>query len=136
MHNVLLVTKGHPYEREPFYDVFDAMAHVNWTLVEQPAAQALFSVDQAAGYDAFVLYDMPGIEFMADGAPKFVPPREAFKRSFLELLEAGKGLCFYIMQLRVGRLGLSMQKLLAGVFSICQRICVASPAKIQVIATT
>jgi len=94
MHNVLLVTKGHPYEREPFYDVFDAMAHVNWTLVEQPAAQALFSLDQAAGYDAFVLYDMPGIEFMADGAPKFVPPREAFKRSFLELLEAGQGFVF------------------------------------------
>ena len=69
MQEVLLVTKGHPYEREPFYAVFDDMAEVNWTLVEQPAAQALFNVSQAKAYDAFVCYDMPGIAFQADDAP-------------------------------------------------------------------
>ena len=31
---VLLVTKGHPYKRQPFYDVFDADTGIEWTLVE------------------------------------------------------------------------------------------------------
>ena len=35
MREVLLVTNGHPYEREPFYEVFDDLTDVNWTLVEQ-----------------------------------------------------------------------------------------------------
>ena len=44
---VLLVVKGHPYQRQPFYDVFDADAGVEWTLVEHPAARALFHPDRA-----------------------------------------------------------------------------------------
>ena len=94
MREVLLVTKGHPYEREPFYKVFDDMAEVNWTLVEQPAAQALFTVEQAANYDAFVMYDMPGIEFQAEGGPKFLEPGESYKKNFAELLESGHGFVF------------------------------------------
>ena len=94
MREVLLVTKGHPYEREPFYAVFDELADVNWTLVEQPAAQALFNVRQAAKYDAYVMYDMPGIAFRADGAPDFAEPDEQYKKEFLELLEQGHGFVF------------------------------------------
>jgi len=44
---ILLVTKGHPFEREPFFALFDGLEGVNWTHVEQPAAQALFNVMQA-----------------------------------------------------------------------------------------
>ncbi len=91
---ILLVTKGHPYEREPFYAMFDAMPDVNWTLVEQPAAQALFSVEQARRYDAFVLYDMPGIVFRPGQAPGFPAPNDDYKARFLELLEAGHGFVF------------------------------------------
>jgi len=94
MHEILLVTKGHPYEREPFYAVFDEMADVNWTLVEQPAAQALFNVDAAPRYDALVCYDMPGIQFRPDGPPVFEEPSERFKDNFLALLEAGQGFVF------------------------------------------
>ncbi len=94
MREILLVTKGHPYEREPFYAVFDDMADVNWTLVEQPAAQALFNVTEAAGYDAFVLYDMPGIQFRPDGPPDFAEPGARYRERFLELLEAGHGFVF------------------------------------------
>jgi len=94
MREILLVTKGHPYEREPFYALFDALDNVNWTLVEQPAAQALFSEEAAAGYDAFVCYDMPGIEFRPDGPPLFSPPPQQYKDNFLALLEAGHGFVF------------------------------------------
>jgi len=94
MCEILLVTKGHPYEREPFYAMFDQMADVNWTLVEQPAAQALFNIEQAQPYDAFVCYDMPGIQFRPDGPPLFPEPGERYKQRFLELLEAGHGFVF------------------------------------------
>lgn len=91
---VLLVTKGHPFEREPFFAMFDAMDGVAWTHVEQPAAQALFSVEHAAGFDAFVLYDMPGIAFHPDRPPDFPAPDRSYQHRFRELLEAGHGFVF------------------------------------------
>jgi type 1 glutamine amidotransferase len=92
--DVLLVTKGHPFEREPFFEIFDELDGVDWTHVEQPAAQALFSVEQAARFDAFVLYDMPGITFHGDRAPTFSRPDASYRERFLELLEAGHGFVF------------------------------------------
>ena len=94
MHEILLVTKGHPYEREPFYAMFDAMPDVAWTLVEQPAAQALFNIDAAAGFDAFVLYDMPGITFRKGQPPLFTPPTQHFVEQFESLVQAGHGFVF------------------------------------------
>lgn len=91
---ILLVTKGHPFEREPFFDVFEHMHDVNWTHVEQPAAQALFNVKQAARYDAYVLYDMPGIQFHADREPTYLEPDEEYKADFRKLLDAGHGFVF------------------------------------------
>ena len=91
---ILLVTKGHPFEREPFFQIFDEMAGVDWTHVEQPAAQALFSCEEASRFDAFVLYDMPGIRFSPDDGPEFLEPPARYKQNFLELLEAGHGFVF------------------------------------------
>lgn len=93
-HDILLVTKGHPFEREPFFAMFDALDGVAWTHVEQPAAQALFAVEPAAPFDAFVLYDMPGIVFHADGPPDFPAPDPTYQRRFFELLEHGHGFVF------------------------------------------
>ena len=39
--NILLVTKGHPFERDAFFGMFDDI-DVNWTHVEQPAAREFF----------------------------------------------------------------------------------------------
>ena len=52
-----------------------------------------FSPQNARGYDAFVLYDMPGIEFSPSGV-RFHEPPEQYKRDFLELLETGHGFVF------------------------------------------
>ena len=90
----MLVTKGHPFEREPFFEVFDTMEGVDWTHVEQPAAQALFTVKQAAAYDAYVMYDMPGIRFTGVGEPEFLEPDPEYKANLLELVEAGHGFVF------------------------------------------
>lgn len=90
--NILLVTKGHPFERDAFFAMFDAM-DVNWTHVEQPAARVFFDPAFAADYDALVMYDMPGITF-APGGPIFEEPSEQYKTSLMALTEAGKGLVF------------------------------------------
>jgi len=92
--DVLLITKGHPFEREPLFAMFDALPAVRWTHVEQPAAQALFDPEHAAAYDAFVLYDMPGIEFRQHGPPRFVEPDERFKARLRALLDLGHGFVF------------------------------------------
>ena len=91
---VLLVTKGHPFEREPFFSVFDDMEGVGWTHVEQPAAQALFNPEEAARFDAFVCYDMPGIRFDPDNGPVFAEPSDRFKRHFQSLIDTGFGFVF------------------------------------------
>ncbi|MBO6565877.1 MAG: hypothetical protein JJ956_14085, partial [Pseudomonadales bacterium] len=90
--NILLVTKGHPFERDAFFSMFDAL-DVNWTHVEQPAARLFFSPDNAEPYDALVMYDMPGIHFGA-GGPDFETPTDVYKNSLMSLLEAGKGMVF------------------------------------------
>jgi hypothetical protein len=92
--NVLLVTKGHPYARDAFHALFDAIADCAVTHVEHPAAQVFFDPAQAAPYDAIVLYDMPGIDFAQRSPLRFVPPSDAVKRGFRALLEAGKGIVF------------------------------------------
>ncbi len=90
--NILLVTKGHPFERDAFFSLFDHL-EVNWTHVEQPAARVFFNTDLAADYDALVMYDMPGIQFGADG-PERETPSDSYKEGLLNLLEAGKGMVF------------------------------------------
>jgi type 1 glutamine amidotransferase len=91
---ILLITKGHPFKRDAFFGVFDALDGINWTHVEQPAAQAFFDPRLAKPYDAFVLYDMPGIRFRVGGPPDFLEPPGEFERHLEELLEQGFGMVF------------------------------------------
>ena len=90
--NILLITKGHPFDSNAFFEIFDAI-DVNWTHVEQPAARIFFSSSQAKNYDAFVMYDMPGISFGSDG-PSFEEPDLHYKEALIELLENGQGMVF------------------------------------------
>lgn len=93
MLKVLVITKGHPFERPPFFEIFDEMDGVDWTHVEQPAAQAVFEPEYAASYDAFVFYDMPGVVFRP-GEPRFPKPPERLQENFKRLTQSGKGLVF------------------------------------------
>lgn len=88
--NVLVAAKGHPYLRDPFMAIFDALPDVACTLVEQPAAARLMTRQGMAGFDVLVLYDMPGLDFQAAGGPAYVPPDEGFKSGFLDLLDEGR----------------------------------------------
>jgi type 1 glutamine amidotransferase len=92
--DVLLVTKGHPFAREPFFTAFESFPDIAVTHVEQPAAQTFFTPEHAAAWDATVLYDMPGIEFRPGAAPRFHEPDLEYREQFLALLEAGHGFVF------------------------------------------
>lgn len=89
--NVLVAAKGHPYERDAFMAMFDNLPGIACSLVEQPAAQKLMNPDGMKGFDALVLYDMPGLDFAAPERPGYVEPDPDFVAGFLALLYQGKG---------------------------------------------
>lgn len=87
--NVLVAVKGHPFDRAAFGAIFDEMEGVAAAIVDQPAAARLMTPRGMAGFDALVLYDMPGIDFRAQGGAQFVEPDEQTKAGFLAMLDAG-----------------------------------------------
>jgi len=91
--NVLVSTKGHPYSRDAFFEVFESFDGIAHTAVEQPANQNFLNPDAAAAWDALIFYDMPGIDFSTQ-PPTFVEPPDDMKAGLLDLLEQGKGMVF------------------------------------------
>jgi type 1 glutamine amidotransferase len=89
--NVIVAAKGHPYECDPFMAMFDTLPGIACTLVEQPAVQRLMNPEGMKGFDALVLYDMPGLDFAAPERPGYVTPDPAFQAGLLALLDQGKG---------------------------------------------
>jgi len=98
---VLLITKFHPFDREPFFQMFDALGKdITWTHVEQPAAQVFFNPEIAKPYDVFVLYDAFAGRVRrakADGTFENVEtePSPELRRNFKALLQQGKGFVFF-----------------------------------------
>lgn len=78
---VLVVTGGHPFEREPFFQMFSGFKEIQWDSAEQPQANVLLASEKAFQYDVIVLYDMW----------QEITPEQ--KTAFLKLFrEKGKGL--------------------------------------------
>lgn len=90
---VLLVTRGHPFARDAFYNIFESNQDIEYSAVEHPAAQLMFNPEFAKNFDCYVQYDMPGIEFNrdpnSDGRPRFVEPPQSYKDGVMAMLEAG-----------------------------------------------
>ena len=86
--NVLLVTRGHPFDRDSFFDVFDSNPEIQYSNVEHPAAQYMFNPEMALNFDCYVQYDMPGITF-ADGGPQYFEPPMFYKEGVRAMGEAG-----------------------------------------------
>lgn len=90
---VLVAVRGHPFDRTAFDAVFQAMDGIAATMVDQPAAARLMSPDGMRGFDALVLYDMPGLDFEApEGAPVYRDPDTGLREGFRALLEQGTGI--------------------------------------------
>src|ERR1051325_5981367 len=77
---VLLVTGGHPFEKEPFFKLFEENTNIIFHAVEHPKAHALFKQEAARLYDVIVTYDYNQ------------PITDEAKADFLALLHEGKGL--------------------------------------------
>ncbi|MGK2287127.1 ThuA domain-containing protein [Pedomonas sp. V897] len=94
--NVLVLTKGHPFEREPFAALIEAVLPEGWTwtLAEHPAAAGLLDPERAAPFDVILFYDMPGLLFRPGEPPLHVEPPACLKAGFAALLEQGKPLLF------------------------------------------
>jgi uncharacterized protein len=93
-NNILVVTKGHPFDKAALFGMFDAMRGMTWTHVEHPAAVQLFSPGAAEAFSALVFYDVPGLQFRTPRPPAFIDPPDAMKDGFEGLLAAGKPLVF------------------------------------------
>ena len=89
--NVLVVTKGHPYDHNALHALFDDNKDIVSTFVEQPAAQVMLRPENVAPYDAVVFYDMWGIPTDATSSASSEPPAD-YVKSIEALLESGKGI--------------------------------------------
>ena len=85
--NVLLVTRGHPFHRDSFFDIFDSISEIQYSAVEHPAAQFMFNPEMASNFDCYVQYDMPGVQFGSD--PMYFEPPEFYKEGVRAMGEAG-----------------------------------------------
>lgn len=92
--NLLVATKGHPFDKAAFFGLFDRLQGVTWTHVEQPAAARLLGTEAAQDFSAIVFYDLPGLRFRSRRPPDLLEPTEAMKAGFEALLAAGKPLVF------------------------------------------
>ncbi len=92
--NVLVSTKGHPFDTKAFRKLFDSLRGMTWTHVEQPATVALLSPAGCADFGAIVFYDVPGLQFRTPDPPDLIDPPEAMKAGFEALLNAGKPMIF------------------------------------------
>lgn len=92
--NVLVSTKGHPYDRAAFCAMFDSFRGMSWTHVEQPATAALMTPEGVADFDALIFYDVPGIQFRTPAPPDLIEPPAALRTGFRALIDAGKPMIF------------------------------------------
>lgn len=90
---VLAAVRGHPFDRNAFAALFEAMPEISVTFVDQPAARLLMRPGLEADFDVLLLYDMPGIDFGAAVPGSAVAPEAAFIAGLLALLERGIGVC-------------------------------------------
>jgi uncharacterized protein len=111
---VLLITKGHPFDREGLLRMFDSApirAVGGWTQIEQPSGEIFFDPALAKDYDVFVFYDRDGIWpyqhhpamdkagkpiLNKDGSPMLAwdPPSAELQKNLKAVLQMGKPMVF------------------------------------------
>ncbi|MGE5394510.1 MAG: ThuA domain-containing protein [Candidatus Saccharibacteria bacterium] len=79
---ILIVTGGHDFDREAFFQMFDSMKGISYKELKQPEANLQLGQIDPKTYDVVVFYDMP----------KTISEKE--KESYYKLLKLGKGLLF------------------------------------------
>ncbi|MGI9287955.1 MAG: ThuA domain-containing protein [Pseudomonadales bacterium] len=92
---VLAVTRGHPYDRNAFADLFVGLDDTDVCIVEQPLAQECFRPEIIRDFDAVLFYDMPGVDFSSSpGQARATEPPVEFRENLLRMLADGMGVLF------------------------------------------
>jgi hypothetical protein len=89
---LLVAVRGHPFDRRAFDAMFQDMDGIAATMVDQPAAARLINPAGMRGFDALLLYDMPGLDFSAPESPEYVAPEAQVVTGFEALLQQGTGI--------------------------------------------
>ena len=92
--DVLVITEAEPYIADPFLALFEADPGIAWMQAKQPSAGQFFNSRLADLWDAFVLYDRPGIQFRGGAASLITDPPLEVVRGFDELCDNGHGFVF------------------------------------------
>jgi len=79
---VLLVTGGHDFDRESFFEMFNSMKKIEWVEAVQPEANQMIADGRADAYHVIVFYDMYQDMSMDE------------QNAFLRLLQEGKPMLF------------------------------------------
>lgn len=91
--DILIVVKGHPYQRDDFFALFETLNDTRYTAVEQPAAMDLIGPQCCDRYQALVFFDMPGLDFSVE-PPALIEPDQQYQQRFIAMLEQGMGCVF------------------------------------------
>ena len=107
---VMVVTKGHTYDREPFFQMWDSWgSDITWSHVEHPAADVMLSPKYSKLFDVYAFFDIGGAGLGGRSGPPpnlppgtfktandryYPPPSEQLKTEFPKLLREGKGFVF------------------------------------------
>lgn len=94
--SILLLTKGHPFEKGPFLEWIDSIPGADVSHIEHPAAHDFIAAGLGEPYDLWIHYDMPGYEFGGEGGVRFIEPSHSFKAAFLERLERQGKPCLFL----------------------------------------
>src|SRR5438270_12533453 len=89
---VLVVTGGHPFEKEAFLATFDELPGIDWEHAPVPGAREYFRPERAGEFDAIVCYDMQGLEFRKPEPPRLLEPPAEYVEGFTGMLDAGQGI--------------------------------------------
>lgn len=89
---VLVITGGHPFEADPFFQAFDSDEGIVWAHAPQPGVRRWLASMEPEEWDALVFYDMPGVGLRQGGIPE--PPPADLVAGMERLLDAGQGLVF------------------------------------------
>lgn len=91
---VLVVTGGHPFQADPFFQVFDADDGIVWAHAPQPGARRWLAQMEAGDFDTLVFYDMPGVGLDRGRPPEPEDPPVELVEGMRSLLDAGQGVVF------------------------------------------
>ncbi len=80
--NILIITGGHDFEKQSFFQMFDSYPEINYDTLAQPSGNKMIGNSGIDEYDILVFYDM------------YQEITEPQKEAYIKMLKDGKGMVF------------------------------------------